>query len=373
MQPNPPSTGPIRARLTALPGDVSGAFGDLGTFLPYVVAVVGTGLLAPGPVFLGFSAGYLGVALIYRVPVPIQPMKVLGAMILAGGLSATQTAWAGALIGAVLLALAATPALARMASAVPQMVLTGLQAGLGLILGALALRMIATDWRIALPALATLALSYHWRRGPWALLVVIAAILAGPHLSPGPALPPPHPATGGVISGVLAQLPLTLLNAVVVAATLAKSLFPQGADRISARRLAATSGALNLIFAPFGALPMCHGAGGLSAHYRFGARGAGAPVIIGSACALAAMTGPEMMRLLAAIPQPVLGALLIYAAADLILTRRLIDARGPGCAVIGLTALGTFFAGALIGLIAGLMADILRRRSAGARDGADGA
>jgi hypothetical protein len=68
-------------------GEVSGAFGDLGTFLPYVVAAVGAGLLAPTPVLLGFAAGYLFVALVYRAPVAVQPMKAIGALMHAGTLA----------------------------------------------------------------------------------------------------------------------------------------------------------------------------------------------------------------------------------------------------------------------------------------------
>ncbi|WP_158275449.1 putative sulfate/molybdate transporter [Maritimibacter sp. 55A14] len=347
--------------------EISGACGDLGTWLPYVVAAVGGGLLAPAPVFLGFAAGYLLVALVYRVPVAVQPMKALGAVILAGGLSAAETAWAGAVIGAVLLALAASPALNRAARAIPQSVVAGLQAGLGLILGMAAAGMIAADWLLALPALAVLGLALVFPRGPWALLAVGGAVLLGPVLGGSPDLPEIVQKTGpvagaAVLSGVLAQLPLTLVNAVVVAAAVARSLFPGEAARISERRLAATSGALNLLLAPLGALPMCHGAGGIAAHHRFGARGTGAPLILAACCGGAALAGADAVRWLAAIPLPVVGALLAYAAADLVLGRRIFDAR-PDCRpVIAATALATAAIGPLAGLVAGLAAEALRTR-----------
>ena len=87
-------------RLRSASGELSGAFGDLGTFLPYVVAAVGAGILAPTPVFAGFAAGYVLVAAVYRMPVSVQPMKALGAVIIAGGLTAAETAWAGGIVGA---------------------------------------------------------------------------------------------------------------------------------------------------------------------------------------------------------------------------------------------------------------------------------
>ncbi|PWE33646.1 benzoate transporter [Maritimibacter sp. 55A14] len=367
MDPAPHHKGRPGMWLRRAISEISGACGDLGTWLPYVVAAVGGGLLAPAPVFLGFAAGYLLVALVYRVPVAVQPMKALGAVILAGGLSAAETAWAGAVIGAVLLALAASPALNRAARAIPQSVVAGLQAGLGLILGMAAAGMIAADWLLALPALAVLGLALVFPRGPWALLAVGGAVLLGPVLGGSPDLPEIVQKTGpvagaAVLSGVLAQLPLTLVNAVVVAAAVARSLFPGEAARISERRLAATSGALNLLLAPLGALPMCHGAGGIAAHHRFGARGTGAPLILAACCGGAALAGADAVRWLAAIPLPVVGALLAYAAADLVLGRRIFDAR-PDCRpVIAATALATAAIGPLAGLVAGLAAEALRTR-----------
>ncbi|PRY72985.1 putative sulfate/molybdate transporter [Halomonas ventosae] len=351
----------------ALSGDISGAFGDLGTLLPYLIAATGLGVLAPGPVFVGFAVGYLLVALVYRAPIAVQPMKALGAVILTGGLTAAETALAGATLGLILLALAATPHLGRAARALPQSVVTGLQAGLGLMLASLALDMMATGWWLALPAMAALALSWVWTRGPWALAVILVAAWLGPGDAQPLAAMAASAAIGeglslnAVAGGVLAQLPLTLVNAVVVAAAVAHSLFPASASRISERRLAASSGLLNLVLAPLGAMPMCHGAGGMAAHYRFGARSLIAPLTLAAACALAALQAEAVIAWLAAIPAPVVGALLAFAGLELVLGKRLFDAR-PDCRpVIALTALATLFGGALIGLAAGLVSERLRR------------
>ena len=357
-------------RLRSASGELSGAFGDLGTFLPYVVAAVGAGILAPTPVFAGFAAGYVLVAAVYRMPISVQPMKALGAVIIAGGLTGAETAWAGGIVGAVLLLLAAVPSFERAARAIPRSVVTGLQAGLGLMLGTVAFGLMSHDWTMALASLAVLSLALLLPRGPWVPLVVVGAVLLVPHA--GPPVPPAAPAGGidtvhAVLSGVLAQLPLTLLNAVVVAAAVARTLYPDRAGRVSERRLAATNGLMNLLLAPLGAMPMCHGAGGIAAHRRFGARGIGAPLIVAGACCAVAAAGPEIVGLLMSIPPAVVGALLAYAAADLILSPRLLDAR-PDCRpVIAAAALATVFFGALAGLVAGLAAEamracILRRR-----------
>ncbi len=350
-------------RLRSASGELSGAFGDLGTFLPYVVAAVGAGILAPTPVFAGFAAGYVLVAAVYRMPVSVQPMKALGAVIIAGGLTAAETAWAGGIVGAVLLLLAAVPSFERAARAIPQSVVTGLQAGLGLMLGTVAFGLMSHDWTMALASLGVLSLALLLPRGPWVPLVVVGAVLLVPHA--GPPVPPAAPAGGidtvhAVLSGVLAQLPLTLLNAVVVAAAVARTLYPDRAARVNERKLAATNGLMNLLLAPLGAMPMCHGAGGIAAHRRFGARGMGAPLIMAAACGAVVATGPEIVGLLMSIPPAVVGALLVYAAADLILSPRLLDAR-PDCRpVIAAAALATVFLGALAGLITGLAAEGMR-------------
>jgi len=63
---------------------------------------------------------------------------------------------------------------------------------------------------------------------------------------------------------------------------------------------------------------MCHGTGGLAAHYRFGARTGGAPIMIGIFFVVIAVGLGEMgFSLLAMIPQSVLGVLLVFAGLEL--------------------------------------------------------
>ncbi|MDO5758953.1 MAG: putative sulfate/molybdate transporter [Rhodobacterales bacterium] len=352
----------ISERLRSLSGELSGALGDLGTFLPYVIAITGAGVLAPTPVFLGFAAGYALVALVYKAPIAVQPMKAVGALVIAGSLTAPEIAWTGATIGAFLLMFSASARLDKVARAIPQSVVTGLQVGLGLMLGMVAVGLMAAQWVLAIPALAVLALSLIWGRGPWAVIVVGASALLAPASDPVLVIAAPYADVSirAVLSGIAAQLPLTLLNAVVVAAAVTRSLYPSRASLVSQRRLAATSGALNLLLVPFGALPMCHGAGGIAAHHRFGARGIGAPLTMAALCVAAALTGQDVMRWLTMIPMPVVGALLAYAAADLVLSRRMFDARADCRPVIGVAAIMTVALGAGAGLVAGLAAEAVR-------------
>jgi SulP family sulfate permease len=68
-------------------------------------------------------------------------------------------------------------------------------------------------------------------------------------------------------------------------------------------------------------MPLCHGAGGLAAHYRFGARTAGSNVMIGVIfVALAIFLGRHCLAIVYLLPLSVLGILLLFAGSQLALT-----------------------------------------------------
>lgn len=309
--------------------ECSGAAGDLGTLLPYVLgAIVLVGMDATG-VLLGFGLAYLMVACVYRAPAPVQPMKVVGALLLASPVAPATVAATGVLLGGVFLLAAISGVVGTLARRIPMPVTAGLQLGLAAMLAWLALGMLAQQWWLGLGACGLILLAAP--RWPAALLVLVGSVAIGqfagiaapwPVLDWGwhwPALQ--WPGVGADLEEslalALAQAPLTLTNAIVVTTAVMARCYPQ-AHACTPRRLAWTTGAINLIAAPMGGLPMCHGAGGVSAHYRFGARTIAAPLIIGlTLCALAIALGPSAAALLATVPEAALGALLLFAALSL--------------------------------------------------------
>jgi MFS superfamily sulfate permease-like transporter len=160
---------------------------------------------------------------------------------------------------------------------------------------------------------------------------------------------------------VLPQLSLTVTNAVIVTASLSREFLPASASIASERNLAISSGLANALLSPLGAMPMCHGAGGLQAQYRFGARTGLAPIIFGSVLLVVAVGfARDAVMLFAVIPFGAVGALLIMAGTDLAVSRRLFDAR-PSCwPVIGVTALATVMMNPAIGLVLGWVAELVR-------------
>jgi len=138
----------------------------------------------------------------------------------------------------------------------------------------------------------------------------------------------------GLLEGAIPQIPLTTLNSVISVCALAQSLFPksdnnrEGNGRVhdnkhipSRREVSISVGLINLLFCPFGSMPNCHGAGGLAAQYRLGARHGASVLFLGIAkILLAIFFGASALTLLDALPEAVLGVMLVIAGVELTVT-----------------------------------------------------
>jgi SulP family sulfate permease len=132
----------------------------------------------------------------------------------------------------------------------------------------------------------------------------------------------------GTQNAVLPQIPLTLTNAIIVTAAVSRQFFPKELHPVTERNLAITTGLGNLLAAPFGGYLMCHGAGGIAGHVRFGARTATAPVLIGLVFVVLGLGfGDSGYALLKTIPDAVLGGLLLFSGIELALSSKLQEYR----------------------------------------------
>ncbi|MEQ9171876.1 MAG: putative sulfate/molybdate transporter [Rhodospirillales bacterium] len=356
-------------------GEVSGAVADFGTFLPLVIGVLavrgfdGTGVLT------GFGLFALAVALVYRRPIPIQPMKAVAALIIVGAVTPAEAMASGLIIGGVLMVLAVTGIITRIARLVPGSVIMGVQLGVGAQLALLGFRHMWDDPLFGGAALALLLLLFltpYRHLGSLVVVVTAAAALlmtgggfavTGPGLHlPALSLPGLADFQAALTTTALPQLALTLSNAVLATSAIAAEYFPDDARvRTSPRRLALSTGVLNVVLAPFGALPMCHGSGGLIAQYRFGARTWAAPALFGLFClALGIGFGPQARDLLMLVPVGAVGAILAVAGSEMAVSRKILGVK-PSCrAVILLTGVVCVGVNMAAGLIAGLAAEALR-------------
>jgi predicted benzoate:H+ symporter BenE len=317
--------------------ELSGACGDLGTFLPHVLGAIAVVGMDPTGLLLGFGIFYVVSGAYYGIPMAVQPMKAASAAVLVEPMTAGAVAGAGLIIGAVFLLLGATGLIGRLARALPPVVAAGLQLGLGMALALLGVRLMSgTPWLGGLVCLVILALSAsrRWPSAPIALMVgVAAAHLAGigapwPELTlgfhlPEFALPGWTDLWHGAQQAALPQIPLTITNAVIVSAAVARQLYPREVLPVSERALSISTGLGNLLAAPFGGYPMCHGAGGLTAHHRFGGRTASASLAIGVLlCVLAVLLGEQAAALLRVVPDGAVGALLLFSGVELAASSR---------------------------------------------------
>ena len=101
---------------------------------------------------------------------------------------------------------------------------------------------------------------------------------------------------GGLVLG-LTQLPLTSLNSIVSISDLSKKLY--GSKRkVSSVGLAVSVGLTDMLFSFLGTMSVCHGAGGLAAQHRFGARIGWSVVFLGCVKIIVALAFSAGGRLL---------------------------------------------------------------------------
>jgi sulfate permease, SulP family len=315
--------------------ELAGAVGDIGVLVPIsVVLIVSNGLSATAALV---PAGllYLTAAFVYRLPVPVQPLKAFGAIAIAKGLGSEEIAAGALLMGIIFLVLGRTGLIDQAARAFPRPLIRGVQLTVGLLLLKIAWKLLdqppkafaeyALDPSVgfALGAgVLVAAILFRRRLVTLALIGVGGAVViaqAGGDLSLGPSkLDVPGMDADALITAltvlVIPQAPLTFANSCLATADAARRYFGDRSRRVTPGRLASTLGAANLLSGAIAGMPVCHGAGGMTAHYQFGARGTGAPFLMGIALlGLAFGAGSSLALLLAAFPLPILAGMLAAA------------------------------------------------------------
>ena len=336
--------------------ELTGALGDSVTVLPVVVAVAALTDLSLARLLLGFATFQVVWGLYYGLPVSVEPMKALAALVIAGGLGTEGLVIAGLAAGAVLVALGTTDTLARIEAFVGRPVVRGVQLAVGLVLLETSVQLSLDGPVYALAALAVVGASVAaGRRRVSTLLVIalgvgVAVSTTGLPTPQAPALEVTVPDAAGVTASAAgataAQLAMTVGNAAVATSLLLSDYYD--AD-VSADDLATSMGVMNLLALPLGAMPMCHGSGGVAGKYAFGARTAGSNLLLGALFGLAAVVG---VGVVAAFPLAMLGVILAVVAAELCRTG-LETENVPLAAGIGLLGLVTnvgvaFLAGVVV-------------------------
>jgi MFS superfamily sulfate permease-like transporter len=319
----------------------AGAFGDLGTLIPFVVAYSAVLKLDPFGILFAFGTAMLVCGLYYKTPFPVQPMKAIGA---AAATQAAQTAVitsatvysAGLATGLIWLVLGLTGAITHIAKLVPRHVAVGIVLGLGISFMHEGLKMMSSGWVLAAIGLIGTLLLLTNRVIPAMFLLLLFGGTWGVVQDPAVAhalrhvrleFHAPHFALAvitwhdllvGTFVLALPQVPLTLGNALIAIREENNRLFPD--HPVTEKSVAVSTGLMNLMGAAVGGVPMCHGAGGMAGHVAFGARTGGAPIILGSVLLLLAFCfSGSVETILNVLPHALLGVILFLTGAQLAL------------------------------------------------------
>jgi len=319
--------------------EISGSLGDLGTFIPLLVGMsITNGLDFTSALF--FSGVFnLVTGFVFGIPMAVQPMKAIAAVAISERLPLGQILAAGIWTSLIILVLGLSGLITVVDRVIPKPVVRGLQLGLGLqllIKGIQLVRDTKVLWgldsiSVGVLGFALVLVFASSRKVPSALLLFVAGLglaLASntgvlSSLRLGLNLPHWVPLTwddfrGSFFRAALPQIPLTTLNSVIAVCALSVDLFPHQPAR--PKKVAISVGLMNLVSGWFGAMPMCHGAGGLAGQYRFGARSNASILFLGTVkIFLAVFFGASLLTLLHVYPESILGVLLSISGLELAL------------------------------------------------------
>ena len=312
----------------------AGAFGDIGTLIPFVVAYITIVKVEPLGLLFMFGICLLASGFYYRTPLPVQPMKAIGAAAIAGGISPAALFGSGITTGIFWFFAGATGAIKPIAKLATKPVVRGIMLGLGLSF------MVDGVHRMqSAPVLAGIALVVTYLLltnpiFPAMFVLLLIGVGSAPIMNPEilhelakihvgfklPVFALPSITWNDLVVGTLLftipQIPLTIGNAVIAIVAENNELFPD--RKVTERGIALSQGIMNLVSPLFGGIPMCHGAGGMAGHVRFGAKTGGALVILGSMLVLIALFFSDSVAIIFKIfPNAILGVILFFAGSEL--------------------------------------------------------
>ena len=343
--------------------EFSGSLGDLGTLLPLTMGMIMVNGMSTTGVFFTIGLFYICSGLYFGVPVPVQPMKAISSYAIATGVSASQISGAAALTCLLLFIIGISGGINLIGKIIPKSVIRGIQLSTGTLLMMQGIRLITGQSSQQLAAgsgepffnivsfgpvpvgicfgivgtLIVLTL-VHNKRYPAALVLIATGFITGllfakPGTLTGMTLgfqlpelfPFGFPTQPDLVIAffvlVLPQLPMTIGNAIIANADLSKEYFGEKSHKVTYKTTTLSMAFANGICFLLGGIPLCHGAGGLAAHYKFGARTGGSNIIIGAIfLCIALFLGHHALSLMHLLPLSILGVLLVFAGGQLSLS-----------------------------------------------------
>ena len=365
--------------------ELAGSLGDLGTLIPLSLALIVLAGLNVTIVFLTIGLFYIITGMYFKLPIPVQPLKVVAAIAIAypEKISITVLMSAGILMGVFLLFLAVTGLIDKIAGLFSRPIVRGIQLGLGIILilkGVNFIRkpdlfinvintsdtfgIIPINLIVGIIAFIIVLFLLRSKKYPAALIIVCLGILIGIFFGAFQitnfqlgfipfqfSFPNSADFLNAFILLVIPQIPLTIGNAIIGTKDASESFFGKTeiTKRATHKAFSYSMGFANVIIGLLGGIPLCHGAGGLAAHYRFGARTGGSNIMIGAIfLILALLFGKIGIAILSIIPNSILGVLLLFAGLELAML--ILDVREKKSLFVVLIVAGIGFATTNMGI-----------------------
>jgi MFS superfamily sulfate permease-like transporter len=344
--------------------ELSGAMGDMGTFLPLAVGYFAVCGLHPAGLLVMMGLANIATGLVYGLPMPIEPMKVLAVTAIAQQWSPPMVYASGFTMGLVWLLFAITGVMGWVVKVTPHAVIRGIQVTLGILLAIEALKMLSTGWLLGFVSLVVVLVLRRNRYAPGAIVLVLLGLLLMVYQGklsglkilelqfPQSTLFTPRQAWQALLLAGFAQIPLTATNAVISTSSLISTYWP---DRhVSERRLSLNMGIMNLVFPFFGGMPLCHGAGGLAGQYYFGARTGGANILEGLIeIFLGLFLASSIASIFASFPMAIIGAMMFLVGIELIRFTKDITVKSD-LLPLGVTVAISLISNMAFGFLAGL-------------------
>ncbi|ABZ95161.1 Conserved hypothetical protein [Leptospira biflexa serovar Patoc strain 'Patoc 1 (Ames)'] len=318
--------------------EIAGAFGDIGTDFPILVAMVlASGLHAPS-VFIVFGFMQILTGLIYQRPMPVQPLKAMATIVITQKIAGPIVLGGGLAIGVLMLFFSMSGILDQIAKLIPKSVIRGLQLGLGISLSFLAFKEYipseqTNGYVLSAISFVLILLLIDNKKIPASLVVIILGLIYSflfhfdtfssitkfeihyPNLN----VPSLELILQGFVLLSLPQIPLSIGNSILATKQISDDLFPNK-EPITIKKIGLSYSVMNLISPFFGGIPCCHGAGGMVGHYTFGGRSGVSVLLYGIFYLISGLfMGDGLEFFIKAFPLPILGTLLIFEALSLIL------------------------------------------------------
>ncbi|MBN2720778.1 MAG: putative sulfate/molybdate transporter [Proteobacteria bacterium] len=351
--------------------ELAGSMGDFGTLFPLAIGYIAVCGMDPAGLLVMMGLANIATGMVYRLPMPIEPMKVLAVMAIAQVWSPAMIYASAFAMGIIWVFIALTGAMRIMTRITPRSVVRGIQVSLGILLGLQSLKMIHPQWLLGALSIAVVLLFRKSRYFPAALLLMAMGVgimafkgdfsgVKGIGLAlPGVSLFPPGHVWESLVRAGFAQVPLTVTNAVIATSALISQYWPD--KPVSEHKLALNMGIMNLTVPFFGGMPLCHGAGGLAAQYYFGARTGGANIIEGLIeIFMGIFLAGSIATLLAVFPEAIIGAMMLMVGIEMVKFAR--DLSGwPHIAPAAATVIVSVGTNMALGFAAGLAVHHMHR------------